>query len=121
MKGDGTIEGTSQNVKFYQSASITVDAEELYKQNAGRNTLSFGVKDIKSSLFGKSFKAFEVTASTVDVDGKSTTYVPAGTYFATSYPEELAASTVNTITKIEDFQKCTFIAVDPVTSLGDKD
>ena len=121
LKGDGTIEGTSQNVKFYQSASITVDAEELYKQNAGRNTLSFGVKDIKSSLFGKSFKAFEVTASTVDVDGKSTTYVPAGTYFATSYPEELAASTVNTITKIEDFQKCTFIAVDPVTSLGDKD
>lgn len=121
LKGDGTIEGSSQNVKFYQSSSIPVDAEELYKQNANRNTLSFGVKDIKSSLFGKSFKAFEVTADNVDVDGKSTTYVPAGTYFATSYPEELAASTVNTITKIEDFQKCTFIAVDPVTSLGDKD
>ena len=121
LKGDGTMESSSQNVKFYQSSSIPVKAEELYKQNANRNTLSFGVKDIKSSLFGKSFKAFEVTASTVDVDGKSTTYVPAGTYFATSYPEELAASTVNTITKIEDFQKCTFIAVDPVTSLGDKD
>ena len=121
LKGDGTIEGSSQNVKFYQSSSIPVDAEELYKQNANRNTLSFGVKDIKSSLFGKSFKAFEVTADNVDVDGKSTTYVPAGTYFATSYPEELAASTVQEITKIENFQKCTFIAVDPVTSLGDKD
>ena len=119
LKGDGTIESTSQNVKFYQSSSITVDAEELYKQNANRNTLSFGVKDIKSSLFGKSFKAFEVTANAIqDENGTS---APAGTYFATSYPEELAASTVNTITKIEDFQKCTFIAVDPVTSLGDKD
>lgn len=121
LKGDGTMESSSQNVKFYQSSSIPVKAEELYKQNANRNTLSFGVKDIKSSLFGKSFKAFEVAANTVDVDGKTTTYVPAGTYFATSYPEELAASTVNTITKIEDFQKCTFIAVDPVTSLGDAD
>ena len=119
LKGDGTMEGTSQNVKFYQPASITVKAEELYKQNANRNILSFGVKDIKSSLFGKSFKAFEVEG-TVSVDGKGTN-VPTGTYFATSYPEELAASSVQTITKIEDFQKCTFIAVDPVTSLGDKD
>lgn len=121
LKGDGTVGDGSDKVMFYQPASITVKADELYKQNANRNTLSFGVKDIKSSLFGKSFKAFEVTASTVDVDGKTTTYVPAGTYFATSYPEELAASSVQTITKIEDFQKCTFIAVDPVTSLGDKD
>ena len=121
LKGDGTMESSSQNVLFYQPASITVKAAELYKQNASRNTLSFGVKDIKSSLFGKSFKAFEVAKNTVDVDGKTTTYVPAGTYFATSYPEELAASTVQTIDNIEDFQKCTFIAVDPVTSLGDKD
>lgn len=120
LKGDGTINGSTQDVKFYQSSSITVDAEELYNQNADRNTLSFGVTDIKSSLFGKSFKAFKVGA-TVDVDGKTTTYVPAGTYFATSYPEELAASSVQEITSIEDFQKCTFIAVDPVTSLGDKD
>ena len=120
LKGDGAIESTTQNVLFYQPASITVDAEELYKQNANRNTLSFGVKDIKSSLFGKSFKAFEVSGSTVDADGNRT-YVPAGTYFATSYPEELAASTVQTIDNIADFQKCTFIAVDPVTSLGDKD
>ena len=121
LKGDGTMESSSQNVLFYQPASITVKAAELYKQNASRNTLSFGVTDIKSSLFGKSFKAFEVAANSVDVDGKSTTYVPAGTYFATSYPEELAASNVQEIDNIADFQKCTFIAVDPVTSLGDKD
>ena len=120
LKGDGTIETTTQKVLFYQSSSITVKADELYKQNADRNSLSFGVKDIKSSLFGKSFKAFEV-GSSVDVDGKTTTYVPTGTYFATSYPEELAASSVQEIDNIEDFQKCTFIAVDPVTSLGDKD
>ena len=119
LKGDGTMESSTQNVLFYQPASITVDAEELYNQNANRNSLSFAVKDIKSSLFGKSFKAFEVKG-TVSVDGKGTN-VPTGTYFATSYPEELAASSVQTITKIEDFQKCTFIAVDPVTSLGDKD
>ncbi|WP_455640759.1 DUF6383 domain-containing protein [Parabacteroides sp.] len=98
-------------------AEMTKKAADLYTLNDNRNTLSFGVKDITSSLFGKSLKAFEVTVSTIQ-DEKGN-YAPAGTYFATNYPEELAAN--KAITTLDEFQACDFIVVDPNTSLGTTD
>ena len=95
-------------------AEITKKAEDLYKLNENRTTVSFSVKDITSSLFGKSLKAFEVTASAFN-DGNGNN-VPAGTYFATNYPEELAEK--DAISSLDEFQACDFIAVDPNTSLG---
>ena len=95
-------------------AEIVKDAEALYKLNDNRTTISFSVKDITSSLFGKSLKAFEVTASAFN-DGNGNN-VPGGTYFATNYPEELAEK--DKIANLDEFQACDFIAVDPNTSLG---
>ena len=95
-------------------AEIVKDAEALYKLNDNRTTISFSVKDITSSLFGKSLKAFEVTASAFN-DGNGNN-VPGGTYFATNYPEELAGE--DKITSLDQFQACDFIVVDPNTSLG---
>ena len=95
-------------------AEIVKDAEDLYKLNDNRTTISFSVKDITSSLFGKSLKAFEVTANAVK-DEKNVA-APAGTYFATNYPEELAEE--DKIASLDEFQACDFIAVDPNTSLG---
>lgn len=96
-------------------ADLTKDAAALYELNAGRSTVSFSVKDITSSLFGKSLKAFEVAASPAIEDEKGNA-VPAGTYFATNYPVELASK--DEITTLDQFQACDFIAVDPNTSLG---
>ena len=111
-----SIEASSSgvNLVLFAPDDITKKAEDLYKLNDNRTTISFSVKDITSSLFGKSLKAFEVTASAFN-DGNGNN-VPGGTYFATNYPEELAEK--DKIASLDEFQACDFIAVDPNTSLG---
>ena len=102
------------NLVLFAPDDVKKDAKALYKLNDNRTTISFSVKDITSSLFGKSLKAFEVADNKVK-DEKNVA-APAGTYFATNYPEELAEK--DAISSLDEFQACDFIAVDPNTSLG---
>lgn len=107
--------GTGTNLMLYSVDAVVKTAGELHALNQDRSTISFGVKDIASSLFGKSLKAFQVTGFS-DTNLPIGSSIPNGTYLATSYPEELENETE--ITTLADFQACTFIAVDPNTSLG---
>lgn len=111
-----TCSSSGTTLMLFSVDEDTKTATDLNKLNADRGSLSFGVKDITSSLFGKSFKAFEVAVGGITTGLPAGSSISAGTYFATSYPEELATKDV--ITTLEEFQACTFIAVDPNTSLG---
>ena len=116
-----TVNASGTALQFFAVPTTSVDAEFL---NQGLNNgFSFEVKDVEDNIFGNQVvKAFEVeTAFDVKVDGAEGRKVVAGTYFAISYPKELAGVNVITEDEEEAFRKCTFIAVDPVTNLVAKD
>ena len=116
-----SVEATGEDLQFFAVPTTSVDAEFL---NQGLNNgFSFEVKDVEDNIFGNQVvKAFEVEAEfDVKVDGAEGRKIVEGTYFAISYPKELAGVSVITDDEEEAFRKCTFIAVDPVSNLVAKD
>lgn len=99
-------------IKAYTLKDKEIKAADL---NGPRGSFSFKAAGIDNSLFGKNVKAFDVAQITSGFDGNNANQeIPAGVYLATSWGD------VTSITTYDDFSKCTFIAIDPNTSLGEK-
>ena len=67
--------------------------------------------EVEDNIFDQSIKAFNVAS---DISVGADQAIKEGTYFATSYPDELADA--NVITSAEQFDACTFIAVSPTSN-----
>lgn len=99
-------------IKAYTLKDKEIKAADL---NGSRGSFSFKAAGIDNSLFGKNVKAFDVPQITTDFATVNTNQeIPAGVYLATSWGD------VTSIATYDDFSKCTFIAIDPNTSLGEK-
>lgn len=99
-------------IKAYTLKDKEIKAADL---NGSRGSFSFKAAGIDNSLFGKNVKAFDVAQITSGFDGNNTNQeIPAGVYLATSWGD------LTSIATYDDFSKCTFIAIDPNTSLGEK-
>ncbi|WP_298553932.1 DUF6383 domain-containing protein [uncultured Parabacteroides sp.] len=107
--------GSATDIKAYRAKAKEIKADDL---NGIRGSFSFNADGLKTSIFAKNIKAFNVSQITTGFsetdDNKD---IPAGVYFATSWGD----LTGNAITTYEDFAKCTFIAIDPTTSLSKDD
>ena len=94
----------SDKILFCVAQSENVSAATL-NQTLGGEGLFLGFKDsdkVDGNVFEDTkLKAFEITGN----------FAPKGIYFATEYPAELNSK--NTISTIDEFKKCTFIAVTP--------
>ena len=102
---------TGTKLQFFGVKDNVVSASDL--NDNLKNGFVFNSKDVKENIFAaQTVKAFNVSSAIVLETGYT---IPAGTYFAIAYPEELAAT--STITKADDFKKCTFIVVDPATTV----
>ena len=109
--------GTATAFRFMGVSTETVAASDL--NGTLKNGFILNAKDVEDNIFAdQTIKAFTVS-SPIIVDGSDYT-IPVGTYFATSYPKELAPANVTTITDADLFRQCTFIALDPVTNLNTK-
>ncbi|WP_455630528.1 DUF6383 domain-containing protein [Parabacteroides sp.] len=95
---------------FCKVDSKPYTAEDLNATLGGRG-FSLSFPDVKplENVFDQPMKAFEVEEG--DLDG-----VPAGIYFAVSYPKALAAS--EEFENKAQFDDCTFIAVSPTAHYG---
>ena len=105
----------ASTINLYSVDPEAFDAEHL---NGIRGSFSFKVAGLETSIFAKNIKAFEVETDIqvgfgVDNVGKK---IPMGTYFATAWGD----LTGNVIDSYEKFAKCTFIAIDPTTSLSNE-
>ena len=102
-------------IKPFRATAKEIPAEDL---NGIRGSFSFKAAGLKTSIFAKNIKAFDVSAITTgfDVDDANKN-IPAGVYFATSWGD----LTGDAITTYDEFAKCTFIAIDPTTSLSKDD
>lgn len=99
-------------IKAYSLNDKEIEADDL---NGSRGSFSFKAAGIDNSLFGKNVKAFDVAQITSGFDGNNTNQeIPAGVYLATSWGD------LTSIATYDDFSKCTFIAIAPNTSLGEK-
>lgn len=99
-------------IKAYTLKDKEIEVDDL---NGSRGSFSFKAAGIDNSLFGKNVKAFDVAEITTGFDGNNTNQeIPAGVYLATSWGD------LTSIATYDDFSKCTFIAIDPNTSLGEK-
>ena len=96
-----TFEASSGNIYLFQVAENEMTAAEL--NTLGNGTFSLTYKDATVTPFDGEMKAFEVKSANTSAVG-----VAAGTYLATSW----ANVTGDEITSKEEFQKCTFIALD---------
>ena len=102
----------TSGIKAYTLIDKEIEADDL---NGSRGSFSFKAAGIDNSLFGKNVKAFDVAEITNGFDGNNINQaIPKGVYLATSWGD------VKSITTYDDFSKCTFIAIDPNTSLGEK-
>lgn len=104
--------GTGTKLQFFGVNDETYSASKL--NDNLKNGFVFNSKDVKENIFAaQTVKAFNVpSAISFETAGYT---IPAGTYFAIAYPEELAGT--STITKADDFKKCTFIVADPATTV----
>ena len=111
--GSVTQAGSSlATIKAYTLKDKEIKAADL---NGSRGSFSFKAAGIDNSLFGKNVKAFDIPQITTDFTTVNTNQeIPAGVYLATSWGD------VTSIATYDDFSKCTFIAIDPNTSLGEK-
>lgn len=118
-----SVEASNSGTKlqFFGVTTETVEATTLNESLKNGFILNSTDKDVEDNIFAdQTIKAFYVgTALDVTDDGSDYT-IPVGTYFATSYPKELAPTNVSTITNADLFKQCTFIALDPVTNLNTK-
>ncbi|WP_148476076.1 DUF6383 domain-containing protein [Parabacteroides johnsonii] len=106
---------TPVEIKAYRAKAKNIEAEDL---NGTRGSFSFKAAGLKTSIFAKNIKAFNVTNITSGFDVDDTNKdIPAGVYFATSWGD----LTDDAISTYEAFAKCTFIAIDPTTSLSKDD
>jgi len=112
---DGSITFGSDNSKkviLYSVKPQSVTAETLNAAfgGAGFSFAPDGV-EVEDNIFDQSIKAFNVAS---DISVGADQAIKEGTYFATSYPDELAEE--NAITTAEQFDACTFIAVSPTSN-----
>ena len=113
-----TASGGGTKLQFFGVSTEDVAASDL--NGTLKNGFILNAKDVEDNIFAdQTIKAFTVSAPGITVDGAAYT-IPAGTYFATSYPKELAPTNVTTISGADLFRQCTFIALDPVTNLNTK-
>ena len=96
------VEAAPQTTKDASILNATMAGDGFSFAPVDKNT---PVEDA-NNLFSKAVKAFYISGFSADEQT-----VPAGMYFATSYPEELEGE--NTIVSLELFEQCTFIAVSP--------
>lgn len=113
-----TASGGGTKLQFFGVSTEDVAASDL--NGTLKNGFILNAKDVEDNIFAdQTIKAFTVSAPGITVDRAAYT-IPAGTYFATSYPKELAPTNVTTISDADLFRQCTFIALDPVTNLNTK-
>ena len=100
----------SKKVILYSVKTQSVAAADLNAAfgGAGFSFAPDGV-EVEDNIFDQSIKAFDV-ADDIELE-VGVRAIKKGTYFATSYPDELAEE--NAITTAEQFDACTFIAVSP--------
>ncbi|WP_455641567.1 DUF6383 domain-containing protein [Parabacteroides johnsonii] len=114
-----TLDPTASNLVLYKLKTQTLDnkeaAEAMNATMAGEGfSFEFAPeKDLdwaNDVLSDVKLKAFYV-AGNINIDQNNDMKIPAGVYFATSYPEELIGTDV--IADPNLFKQCTFIAIDP--------
>ncbi len=106
----------NKNFYFESVSEVSLTAKKL--NESLKNGFLFETDKIENedNIFAsQKIKAFNVTKA---IDIREGYTVPKGLYFAISYPEELAEVDVNVIDNYDDFTKCTFIALDPVNTVG---
>ena len=103
--------GASNKVILYSVKTQPVAAADLNAAfgGAGFSFAPDGV-EVEDNIFDQSIKAFDVDDISLGADQA----IKKGTYFATSYPDELAEK--DAITSAEQFDACTFIAVSPTSN-----
>lgn len=114
---DGSITFGTDNTKkviLYSVKTQPVAATDLNAAygGAGFSFAPDGI-EVEENIFDQSIKAFDVTAD-IELE-KGVRAIKAGTYFATSYPDELAEKSEIVKADVEAgyFDACTFIAVSP--------
>ncbi len=121
---DGNVELGSLAVNegaiyLCEYAKQPADLAQMNKTIAGEGFgLSFDkIKDYESNVIAetKKFKAFEVPEIKKDMGNGVVHVIPAGTYLAVTYPQTVVANKISTY---EEFQACTFLAVDPAKNKG---
>ena len=105
--------GASNKVVLYSVKTQPVAATDLNAAfgGAGFSFAPDGV-EVEENIFDQSIKAFDVKS---DISLGADRAIKAGTYFATSYPDELAEKSEIKQADVEAgyFDACTFIAVSP--------
>ena len=103
----------SKKVILYSVKTQPVAAADLNAAfgGAGFSFAPDGV-EVEDNIFDQSIKAFDV-ADDIELE-VGVRAIKKGTYFATSYPDELAEE--DAITTAEQFDACTFIAVSPTSN-----
>ena len=111
FNGDGS---SAKKVILYSVKPQSVTAETLNAAfgGAGFSFAPDGV-EVEDNIFDQSIKAFDV-ADDIELEA-GVRAIKAGTYFATSYPDELADANAINQAAVEAgyFDACTFIAVSP--------
>lgn len=108
--------GSGTKLQFFGVSTEEVSASDL--NGSLKNGFILNAKDVEDNIFAdQTIKAFKVNSNLPIETGYT---IPQGTYFATSYPKELAAANVAAISSADLFRQCTFIALDPVTNLNTK-
>lgn len=104
--------GASKKIVLYSVKTQPVAAADLNAAfgGAGFSFAPDGV-EVEDNIFDQSIKAFDVAS---DISLGADQAIKKGTYFATSYPDELAEE--DAITTAEQFDACTFIAVSPTSN-----
>lgn len=106
--------GSANHVVLYSVKTQPVTAADLNAAygGAGFSFAPDGV-EVEENIFDQSIKAFDVE-SDIELEA-GVRAIKAGTYFATSYPDELAEKSVIAEADVEAgyFDACTFIAVSP--------
>lgn len=106
--------GASKKVILYSVKTQPVAAADLNAAygGAGFSFAPDGI-EVEENIFDQSIKAFDVK-SNIELE-KDVRAIKAGTYFATSYPDELAEKSEIVKADVEAgyFDACTFIAVSP--------
>ena len=117
-----SVAGTAQatTLFLYKVNANPISAETLNKACGGLGfSLAVSGETATENPFAVRMKAFDVASDLQVETGDATNIIPAGTYFATSYPKELAAKNAITSSEVADFMKCTFIAIDPAEHYDD--
>lgn len=108
--GTVTMDGTPVAMSAYKVIDAEINAAGL---NATRGSFSFNAAGLDDNFFNKNVKAFDVTKITTGFATVNPNQeIPAGLYLATAWGD------VEAITGYDDFAKCTFIVIDPNTSVG---